>query len=56
VIIGDKKGISAIERDPIPTLKEAVRLHELNVKKLGDSYMFHGYTEQGISLIETPLK
>ncbi|QER41390.1 bifunctional diaminohydroxyphosphoribosylaminopyrimidine deaminase/5-amino-6-(5-phosphoribosylamino)uracil reductase RibD [Thermodesulfobacterium sp. TA1] len=56
LIIGDKEGIPAVEGKPLKCLKEAIRLHEVKVKRLGDSYMFHGYTEEGLRLIETPLR
>ncbi len=55
VIIGDKKGPCAVERDPIQKLKEALFLKDLSVKKLGDSYMFHSYTQIGLNLLDTPL-
>ncbi len=55
VIIGDKKGIPAIEREPLKSLKSAIFLKEPKVKKLGDSFLFHCYTDRGISLLNTPL-
>jgi len=55
VIIGDKKGISSIEREPLSSLKEAIFLKDLKIKKLGDSFLFHSYTQEGINLLNTPL-
>ena len=55
IIIGDKKGIPAIERTPLRTLKEALFLKDLKVKKLGNSFLFHSYTDKGLSLLNTPL-
>ncbi len=55
VIIGDRKGPSAIEGKPLKKLKEALFLKDLKVKKLKDSYLFHAYTENGINLLNTPL-
>ncbi len=55
VIIGDKKGIPAIEREPLKSLKSAVFLKEPKIRKLGDSFLFHSYTDKGINLLNTPL-
>ncbi len=55
VIIGDKKGIMAIEREPLTRLNEALFLKDLQVKKLGNSYLFHAYTKTGFNLLNTPL-
>jgi diaminohydroxyphosphoribosylaminopyrimidine deaminase/5-amino-6-(5-phosphoribosylamino)uracil reductase len=56
LIIGDKEGIPAIERTPLKSLKEALFLKDLKIKKLDDSFLFHSYTDEGISLLNTPLK
>ncbi len=55
LIIGDKKGISAIERSPLKTLESALYLKDLKVKSIGNSYLFHGYTQEGINLLNIPL-
>ncbi|WP_038056458.1 bifunctional diaminohydroxyphosphoribosylaminopyrimidine deaminase/5-amino-6-(5-phosphoribosylamino)uracil reductase RibD [Thermodesulfobacterium hydrogeniphilum] len=55
VIIGDKKGIMAIEREPLTRLNEALFLKDLHVKKLGNSYLFHAYTQTGLNLLNIPL-
>lgn len=55
VIIGDKKGILAVEREPFESLKYATFLKGIKIKKLGDSFLFHCYTERGLSLLNTPL-
>ncbi|MCD6490279.1 MAG: bifunctional diaminohydroxyphosphoribosylaminopyrimidine deaminase/5-amino-6-(5-phosphoribosylamino)uracil reductase RibD [Thermodesulfobacterium sp.] len=55
VIIGDKKGIFAIERKPLQSLKDALFLRDIKVKKLGNSFLFHFYTEEGFNLLNTPL-
>ncbi len=55
VIIGDKKGIMAIEREPLARLNEALFLKDLHVKKLGNSYLFHAYTQTGLNLLNIPL-
>ena len=56
IIIGDKKGTPAIEGKPLSSLKEAIYLNDLKIKKLGNSFLFHAFTEKGIKLINTPLE
>ncbi|PMP66081.1 MAG: bifunctional diaminohydroxyphosphoribosylaminopyrimidine deaminase/5-amino-6-(5-phosphoribosylamino)uracil reductase RibD [Thermodesulfobacterium geofontis] len=55
IIIGDKMGVPAVEREPLESLKSATFLKEIKVKKLGDSFLFHCYTERGFNLLNTPL-
>lgn len=55
VIIGDRYGVPAIESKPIKSLKEALYLQNLKVRKIGNCFLFHGYTETGISLLKTSL-
>lgn len=55
IIIGDKMGVPAVEREPLESLKSAILLKEIKVKKLGDSFLFHCYTERGLNLLNTPL-
>ncbi len=55
IIIGDKEGISAIERSPLKDLKSSLFLKDLKIKKIGNSYLFHAYTEEGITLFNTSL-
>jgi diaminohydroxyphosphoribosylaminopyrimidine deaminase/5-amino-6-(5-phosphoribosylamino)uracil reductase len=56
VIIGDREGTLAVEREPLKSLKEALFLKNLEVKKLGDSFLFHCFTNEGLKLLNTPLK
>jgi len=56
VIIGDRKGTLAVEREPLKSLKEALFLKNLEIKKLGDSFLFHCFTNEGLTLLNTPLE
>ena len=47
IIIGDPKGTSAISGKSLSSLEEAYSLFDLKVKKLGKSFVFHGYTQRG---------
>lgn len=55
LIIGDREGVQAVESRPLKSLKEAFYLENLKVKKLGSCFLFHGYTQTGLSLLKTPL-
>ncbi|NPA39546.1 MAG: bifunctional diaminohydroxyphosphoribosylaminopyrimidine deaminase/5-amino-6-(5-phosphoribosylamino)uracil reductase RibD [Thermodesulfobacteria bacterium] len=53
IIIGDEKGTPAIKLPPLKSLKESTKINDLKVKKLGDTFLFHGYTNEGYKLLKT---
>ncbi len=55
MIIGDSQGIFSFYGRPLKTLSEAFSLYDYRVKKLGKDFLFHGFTKEGYSLLNTPL-
>lgn len=56
IIIGDPKGVFSFMAEPLERLKDAHRLYDLKLKKLDECYLFHGFTEGGINLLNTHLE
>lgn len=53
IIIGDREGIPAVKGKPLQSLKEALLLHEISLKKLENTFLFHAYTSKGLELLNT---
>ncbi|MCS7279560.1 MAG: bifunctional diaminohydroxyphosphoribosylaminopyrimidine deaminase/5-amino-6-(5-phosphoribosylamino)uracil reductase RibD [Thermodesulfobacteriaceae bacterium] len=53
MIIGDREGIPAVKGKPLQSLKEALLLHEISLKKLENTFLFHAYTSKGLELLNT---
>ncbi len=47
IIIGDKKGKPAIAGPELESLSSAAKLKDIKVKKIGESFLFHFFTEEG---------
>jgi diaminohydroxyphosphoribosylaminopyrimidine deaminase/5-amino-6-(5-phosphoribosylamino)uracil reductase len=56
LITGDPEGVNSVFAHPLKSLKQAVKICEVEVKKLGQDVLIHGYTEKGSQLINTPLE
>ena len=55
LIMGDPNGFFSFSAKPLKRLSEAFPLFNFRVKALGKDYLFHGFTESGHSLLNTPL-
>ena len=55
LIIGDPEGIFSFSARPLRKLSEATSLYNFCVRRLGRDFLFHGFTEGGYSLLNTPL-
>lgn len=55
LIIGDKEGTPAVRGKPLQSLKEALLLQEIKVKKLENTFLFHAYTSKGLELLNVSL-
>lgn len=56
IIIGDPKGIFGFMAKPLERLKDAYVIHRTKLRALGECYLFHGFTDSGIKLLDTPLE
>ncbi|MGB9761662.1 MAG: bifunctional diaminohydroxyphosphoribosylaminopyrimidine deaminase/5-amino-6-(5-phosphoribosylamino)uracil reductase RibD [Caldimicrobium thiodismutans] len=55
MIIGDPKGVFSFEVRPLKALSEAFSLYNCQVQKVGKDFLFHGFTSEGTTLLDTPL-
>lgn len=56
LIIGDPEGIFAFQAKPLERLSQAYKLYRFQSQKLGDCFLLHGVTQEGITLLNTPLE